>query len=59
MVFDDSVVALICFIGALALLDVASLRFGVDSRRLTRELPLSSQPVARVTHDIGHHRRVR
>jgi hypothetical protein len=41
---DDSVLALLSFVVVFVLLDVAALRFAVDSRRLTRELPLPGEP---------------
>ena len=56
---DESVLAIIGFITALVALDVAALRFGVDSRRLTRELPLPSESSVRVSPDIDRHSRVR
>ena len=41
---DDSVLALLSFVVVFVLLDVAALRFAVDSRRLTRDLPLPGVP---------------
>jgi hypothetical protein len=52
---DDSVLAFLGFVGIFVVLDVASLRFGVDSRRLTRELPLPGEPVVRISPDNGRH----
>ena len=54
---NDSVLAILGFIAAFVVLDVAALRFGVDSRRLTRELSLPGEPVVRVPPDIGRHLR--
>ncbi len=56
---DDSVLAIIGFIAALVALDVAALRFGVDSRRLTREQPRLSESAVRVSPDIHRHPRGR
>jgi hypothetical protein len=53
----DAVLALLCFVGGFAVLAVAALRFGVDSRTLTRELPLPGEPDARFAPDIGRHLR--
>jgi hypothetical protein len=52
---DDSVLAFLGFVGIFVVLDVAALRFGVDSRRLTRELPLPGAPVVCVSPDNGRH----
>jgi len=52
---DESVLAFLGFVGIFVALDVAALRFGVDSRRLTRELPLPGEPVVRVSPDNGRH----
>lgn len=54
---DDIVLAFFGFVSVFVVLAVAALRFGVDSRRLTRELPLPGEPVVRVPPDIGRHRR--
>jgi hypothetical protein len=41
---DDGVLGILGFVALFVLLDVAALRFGVDSRRLTREPPLPGSP---------------
>jgi hypothetical protein len=45
---DDSVLVLLSFVVVFVLLDVAALRFAVDSRRLTRGLPLPGEPAVRM-----------
>ncbi len=52
---DDSVLAFLGFVGIFVVLAVAALRFGVDSRRLTRELPLPGESVVRISPDNGRH----
>jgi hypothetical protein len=54
---DDSVLAILGFVAACILLAVAALRFGVDSRGLTRESPLPGDPVVRIAPDFGRHGR--
>jgi hypothetical protein len=50
---NDAVFTILGFIAVLIVLDVAALRYGVDSRGLTRELPLSGDAAVRMTPDIG------
>jgi hypothetical protein len=52
---DESVLAFLGFVGIFVVLDVAALHFGVDSRGLTRELPLPGEPVVRNSPDHGRH----
>jgi hypothetical protein len=54
---DDSVLAFFGFVTVFVVLAVAALRFGVDSRRLTRERPLPGEPVVRIPFGIGRHPR--
>jgi hypothetical protein len=54
---DDGVLGFLGFVAILIVLDVAALRFGVDSRRLTREPPLPGDPVARIPPDAGRRAR--
>ncbi len=52
---DDGVLGILGFVLIIIALDVAALRFSVDSRSLTRELPLPGDPVVRISPDIGRH----
>jgi hypothetical protein len=54
---DDIVLAFLGFVAVFVVLAVAALRFGVDSRSLTRERPLPSESVVRVPPDISRYRR--
>jgi hypothetical protein len=51
---DDGVLGFLCFVFMFVALDVAALRFGVDSRRLTPEHPLPGDPVIRLPRVRGH-----
>ena len=51
---DDGVLEILGFIFIFIALDVAALRFGVDSRRLTPERPLPGDPVIRLPRVRGH-----
>jgi hypothetical protein len=50
---NDAVFTILGFIAIFVVLDVAALRYGVDSRGLTRELPLMGDAAIRTTPDIG------
>jgi hypothetical protein len=51
---DDGVLGFLGFVFIFVVLDVAALRFGVDSRRLTPEQPLPGDPVIRLPRVSGH-----
>ena len=54
---DGSVLAILGFVAALIVLDVAALRFGVDSRSLTCESPMPGEPGVCISPDLRRHRR--
>jgi hypothetical protein len=54
---DGSVLAILGFVAAFVVLDVAALRFGGGWRSLTRELPMPGEPVFCIPPDVLRHRR--
>jgi hypothetical protein len=51
---DDGGLAILGFVLIFVVLDLLALRFGYDSRRLQRELPLPGDPVVRLPRVTGH-----
>ncbi len=52
---DDGVLGILGFVLIFVVLDVAALRFGHDSRSMSRELPLLGDAVVRIPPQTGRH----
>lgn len=55
---DSEVLGILGFVFLFVALDVAALRFGCDSRSMSRELPLPGDAAVRIPHGTGHRLRV-